>query len=87
MIRGSFTANSQSSDAMQIRGKQTLSLSGTWVATVTLEHSPDEGANFFAVETFVANIQVNIEGAGGIFRLSTTAYTSGTVDYQIGEGV
>ena len=84
MPRGNFTANSQNSDGVEINGLVPLSLSGTWVATVDLEQSLDDAANWFVVESFVANIQVNIEGAGGLFRLSTSAYTSGTVDYQLG---
>ena len=84
MISGSFTANSQNSDGMKVNGLVTLSLSGTWVATVTLQQSLDKGTNWRTVESFIANIEVNVRGAGGLFRLATTAYTSGTVDYQLG---
>ena len=84
MIQGEFTANSQTSDGMRVRKLVPLSISGTWVATIALQQSLDAGANWRTVESFIANIEVNVRGAGGLFRLTTTAYTSGTVDYQLG---
>ncbi len=84
MIAGEFTAGSQTSEAIQINKLEPLSLSGTWVATVALQQSLDDGANYFTVESFVSNIEVNLRGSGGLFQLTTTAYTSGTVDYRIG---
>lgn len=84
MIQGEFTAGSQTSEGMEINGLVPLSISGTWAATVALQQSLDRGANWRTVESFIANIEVNIRGAGGLFRLTTTAHTSGTVDYQLG---
>ncbi len=84
MISGEFTANSQNSDGMTVRDLEPLSLSGTWVATVALQQSLDLGVNWNTIESFTANIQVNVRGAGGLLRLTTTAYTSGTVAFQLG---
>ena len=80
---GTFTGTT-SSEAVQINGRTPLSLSGTWVATVKLQRSFDEGANWLDVDQFASNIETYVNGGGELFRLTCSAFTSGTVAYRLG---
>lgn len=85
MISNTFTAVDQVSRGITIGGLVTLSLSGTWVATVVLERSLDGGSNFNVVETFTKNHEAHVRGAGEVFRLRVTNFDSGTVAYFLGQ--
>lgn len=85
MISGNFTANAQISQGINVEGEVTLSLSGTWVATVVLERSVNRNNNFSVVETFTANHEAHVRGTGEIFRFRVTEFRSGVVDYFLGK--
>ena len=79
----SITAENQFSDRAVIRGYFNFSLSGTWVATVTVQRSFDDGATWLDVKTFVGNTEeYGFEPETGVlymFGVKTGAFTSGTV--------
>lgn len=70
-------------DPVKLTGFFNISLSGTWVATVTVQRSFDDGSTWFDVETFKANAEeYGFEPEHGvIYRVGvkTGHYTSGTV--------
>ena len=81
---GSFTANTQSSTPVLATARRmlTISLSGTWAATVALQRSFDSGSTWITVSSWTANTEVNVETHSDStvqWKLATTAYTSGTV--------
>jgi len=66
-----------------------LRIRGTWVGTITLERSDDQGVNFDQVEEFVDNdvrIGAEVNRGGATYRLgfATGNYTSGTADVRLG---
>lgn len=85
MGSGTFNAVGAISRALDVDKAVTLSLAGTWVATVVLERSIDEGENFNIVETFTENHEAHVNGVGEVFRLRVTAYTSGEIVYFLGK--
>ncbi len=85
MSSGIFTAKDQVSEGFVAGGKITLSLSGTWAATVVLERSMDKGASYVVVETFVGNHEAHVRGVGEVFRLRVTNFISGVVTYFFGK--
>ena len=82
---GRFTAVGQTSVSIDINKTVTLSLSGTWVATVVLERSVDGEKNFSVVETFTETHEANVRGVGEVFRLRVTDFTSGEIVYFLGK--
>ena len=99
-IAGDFTGTGQSASfAPKVDARATnggafnVTLSGTFVATVKLQRSFDNGATWHdltaagtaiaAFTTAVSEVWVEPE-ASVIFRLNCTAYTSGTVTYRLG---
>ncbi len=85
MISDTFTGKGQKSKEINVGGIITLSLSGTWDATVVLERSMTRGGSFNVVETFTANHEAHVHGTGEIFRLRVTKFTSGSVVYFLGK--
>lgn len=100
VIAGTFTATGQSASfapAVDARGTNggafNVTLSGTFVGTVKLQRSFDNGTTWHdltaagtaiaAFTTAVSEVWVEPE-AGVNFRLNCTAYTSGTVTYRLG---
>lgn len=75
----------QTSVQVNVSGLVTMSLSGTWVATVVLERSMDRGITFSPVETFAANHEAHVRGLGEVFRFRVTDFTSGIVSYFLGQ--
>lgn len=79
----SIAAQNTFADAASIRADFNLSLSGTWVATVHLQRSFDDGATWKDVKAYTANTEERgFEPEGGIkyrFGVKTGNYTSGTV--------
>jgi len=83
-VTASLTANG-STDALQIRGHFNLSISGTWVATVTVERSWDK-TNWFAVDTFTGNYEgVGFDAEEVYYRATVSGYSSGTVVLRISD--
>jgi hypothetical protein len=84
-LNGSFGATGQSATQTHNGGILALSLSGTFVATVVLERSFNNGATWHTLETYTSANEVNIEAASPaiVFRLNCTSYSSGTVNYFI----
>jgi hypothetical protein len=68
---------------LPLQGDFNLSLSGTWIATVTVQRSFDNGATWVDVATFTQNGQYvgNEPEADVLYRIAvkTGEYTSGTV--------
>lgn len=82
-VSGTFTGMGSSS-GLKIGGRCPLSLSGTWVATIKLQRSFDNGSNWLDVDTFSSNQECVINGTGELYRLTCSAFTSGTVAYRLG---
>jgi len=53
----SITAANQWSDSVELQGMFNISLSGVWVATMTVQRSFDKGDTWFDVETWTDNAQ------------------------------
>ena len=85
MTSGRFTAGGETSGNVDINKTVTLSLSGTWVATVVLERSVDDGDSFSIVETFTEGHEASVRGVGEVFRFRVIDYTSGEVVYFLGK--
>lgn len=85
----SITAQNTFSTAVPMAGPFNLSLSGTWVATVHLQRSFDNGLTWLDVQSYTANIQdVGSEPESGVvYRVGvkTGNYSSGTVVARISQ--
>jgi len=82
----SIAAENTFTDAVRLEGYFNLSLSGTWVATVTVQRSIDN-STWVDVDTFTANSEeVGFEPELMWYRVGvkTGAYTSGTVVVRLG---
>ena len=81
-ITQSINAENTFSQSAKIVGYFNLSLSGTWVATVTVQRSFDN-STWLDVSTFVANTEeYGLEPERDVyyrFGVKTGAFTSGTV--------
>jgi len=79
----SIAAESLFTDSLELKGHFNISLSGTWVGTLTVQRSFDSGSTWFDVKTFTQNAQeYGYEPEGGIYYragVKTGEYTSGTV--------
>lgn len=79
----SATAQNTQSAAALLYGRFNLSISGTFVATVTLQRSFDQGSTWLDVATYSVAAEDRGEEIeeGVLYRLNvkTGAYTSGTV--------
>ena len=89
-ITATLTAENTFSDSVEIqRGRFNLSLSGTWVASVTVQRSFDDGVNWVDVESFSANTeQIGQEPEDDTlyrFGIKTGNYTSGSVVGRISQ--
>jgi len=95
-ITGTFTATGQSAPFTAIQGHAIwVKLSGTFVATVAVQRCSDGtaatrqnltvGGTNYAVFTTPVQEAVSAEDDGGVaYLLNCSAYTSGTVTYQLG---
>ena len=83
-----FTAISQNSAEVKAPNAElmTLSISGTFTGTIALQRSFDAGATWITVESYTVASEKNIEQASKdfIWRLATTAWSSGTATYYLG---
>ena len=82
---GTFSGSGQSAAVGALANAIDISISGTFVATVTLQRSHDGGTTWNAVEAFTeaTEKQVSTASSAFIYRLSCV-YTSGSVVYFIG---
>jgi len=87
-VTGTFAATGDSAE-VELVGPINLSLTGTWVATVKLQRSFDDGVTFLDVASYTANAEelgAKVEPESGVlYRLSCSAYTSGTVTYRLSQ--
>lgn len=100
-ITGTFTATGQSSSFYPTVGDRStnnlfnVSASGTFVATVVLQRSFDNGSNWFTCSSDASgtsaswtapfSVVASESEQGVLYRLNCTAYTSGTVTYRISQ--
>jgi hypothetical protein len=86
---GSFSATGVS-PSFAVKGDFGLQISGTFVGTVVLERSLDDGANWIVptaagnqLYSFTAPASEDLSAPeyGDLFRLHCTAYTSGTINF------
>ncbi|KKM81958.1 hypothetical protein LCGC14_1324520 [marine sediment metagenome] len=77
------TAANQMSSSVVLTGYFNLSISGTWVATVTVQRSFDSGDTWFNVDTFTENTQeYGLEPERNVYYrvgVKTGDFTSGEV--------
>ncbi len=82
-ITKSIDAENIWSNSATLTGYFNLSLSGTWVATVTIQRSFDQGSTWYDVDTWTENTQeYGLEPENGVyyrFGVKTGEFTSGTV--------
>ena len=90
----SVTAQNQFTSAGLIRGYFSLSISGTWVATVHVQRSFDDGVTWLDVNSYTSNTEKkgfepgSNGGQDGIkYRVGvkTGNYTSGTVVIRLAQ--
>lgn len=83
LSEATIEAENTFSDAVVLWGQFNYTLSGTWVATVTLQKSYDSGSTWIDVDTATANEHgVWNEPEAGVqwrFGVKTGAFTSGAV--------
>ena len=81
-VTRSIAAENLYTDSVQVVGYFNLSISGTWVATVTVQRSFDQSATWHDVDTWTTNAEeYGLEPEGGIhYRvgIKTGEFTSGT---------
>lgn len=95
-VAGTFGATGQSASFAPIAGRPfTLSLWGTFSATVALQRSIDGGTTWITASRDSAGAAASYTAAGviaveepeadALYRLNCTAYASGTVNYRLGQ--
>lgn len=62
---------------------KTLMVAGTFVATIHLEGSPDDGTTWITLGNVTAAGLVNVTNGFSYLRANVTAFTSGTIDSWI----
>jgi len=89
VVTVSVTGANEFSDAIELTGYFNLSISGTWVGTVTIQRSYDSGSTWHDVDTWTANTEeYGLEPEKGIqykVGIKTGAYTSGTCVLRLGQ--
>jgi hypothetical protein len=85
----SITAENLYTDAVEIVGYFNISISGTWVGTVTVQRAFDGGSTWFDVATFTANTQeYGFEPERVVhYRvgIKTGEFTSGQADVRLSQ--
>lgn len=88
LVEKAVTAENTFSDGLYTEGAFNLSISGTFVATVTVQRSFDQGSTWRDVDTFTAPIETygNDPEPVVVYRagVKTGDFTSGTVNIRIG---
>lgn len=89
IITRSVTAENQFTDAAILTGYFNVSISGTWVATVTLQRSFDSGSTWFDVDTRTANTEeYGLEPENTVqYRIGVKmgGFTSGTIVLRLSQ--
>jgi len=72
---------------IELRGKFNVTISGTFVATLSLQRSFDDGVSWHTISTNTVPVTENEETPekGVIHRIGFTAYTSGTAVVRISQ--
>jgi hypothetical protein len=90
IVQGSFTGTGSSATlsnkaTLESDKKMTFSLSNTFAGTVDIERSYDAGASWNVVKSYTAIIEENLDTPTDhfIYRVTCSAYTSGTMDYAL----
>lgn len=80
------TSTGASSSFEVFKSPYNLSISGTFVATINLERSFDEGATWRIVKAFTAPAEKigDEPEPGALYRFNCTSYTSGTANCRLG---
>jgi len=84
-VEGSFTANGKSLSSPSFTGDYGFTTTGTWVGTVTLQRSTNNGTTW--VNALVPTPDTNYDNAAeseddtAIYRVVMSSYTSGTCNY------
>ena len=84
----SISAENTFSDAVSLEGYFNISISGTFVATVTVQRSYDAGSTWHDVDSWTAPAEeVGFDPEFRLYRIGVKSsnYTSGTVEVRIGE--
>ncbi len=84
---GTFTGTGRS-DTVHLKGVFNLSISGTFVATVTLDRSFDNGVTWIIMDTFTEGFSSPTKEEpenNVIWSLNCSAFTSGTVTFRISQ--
>jgi len=81
-VTKTITAQNTYSDSWSVQGRFNISISGTWVGTVTVQRSFDNGSTWHDVATYTANTQTtgNEPSAKVLWRIGikTGEFTSGS---------
>ena len=82
-----ITAQNTFTDPLGVTSKPfSLSISGTFVATVTVQRSHDGGTNWHDVESYTVPIEDSgVEPVGALYRVGvkTGNFTSGTANVRL----
>jgi len=85
----SISAENLYTDAVELRSFFNVSISGTWVATITCQRSFDFGSTWFDVKSWTANVQeYGFEPETKVYYrmgIKTGAFTSGTAVIRISQ--
>jgi hypothetical protein len=76
-----ITAQNTGTTQCDVKGQLSVSITGTWAATVWLQRTFDE-SNYFDVKSYTANVQETLEDkVGASYRLfcKTGGFTSGSI--------
>jgi hypothetical protein len=86
-LSGSFTGTGTSSTISHIRGDYNTSIWGTFVGTVQLQRSFDDGSTWLEVAEYTSGAEsVGKEPEKGVlYRFECTAFTSGTINYRMAQ--
>ena len=88
LVTKEITAQNTFSDRISVKGNFSISIAGTFVATVTVQRSFDAGSSWADVDTFTAPIEtIGFDPIGVNYRIGvkTGDFTSGTVTVTIRE--
>lgn len=84
-----ITAQNTFTSGVVLSGAFSLSISGTWAGTVTIQRSFDAGTTWLDVQNYTANFEDtgNEPAVGVLYRVGfkTGNYTSGTANVRIGQ--
>lgn len=85
-IRGDLTGLGSSEVAFVTRKRYNLSVWGTFVATVQLQRSFDNGMTWLIVKSVTTPYEgVGIEVEAKVqYRIAVTQFTSGKIEYRLG---